>query len=183
MFIYQINKELHLKLLDVTDIDRLFRLVNSNRRHLRKWLPWVDVTEKPEDTKRFIESTMQKFADNKGFETGIYYKGELAGVIGVHELDHQNKKTSIGYWLGENFQGKGIVTKAATTYLHYLFETRGFNRVEIRCAKRNKKSQAIPERLGFTKEGTIRQCEWVNDRYVDHVVYSLLKEEYKLMQS
>ncbi|GGD19870.1 GNAT family N-acetyltransferase [Pontibacillus salipaludis] len=182
MFIYQINKELHLKLLDITDVDRLFQLVHSNRIHLRKWLSWIDDTEKPADTKRFIEGTMEKFADNKGFETGIYYKGELAGVIGVHQLDHRNKQTSIGYWLGEKFQGKGIITKAVSTYLQYLFETREFNRVEIRCAKRNKKSQAIPERLGFTKEGTIRQCEWLYDRYVDHVVYSLLKEEYDLMK-
>jgi ribosomal-protein-serine acetyltransferase len=52
------------------------------------------------------------------------------------------------------------------------------NRIEIRAALENFKSQAIPERLGFKKEGLIRQGEFVNDHFVDLYVYSLLKEEW-----
>lgn len=56
------------------------------------------------------------------------------------------------------------------------FREYGLNRMEIRAAVDNRKSRAIPDRLGFTQEGTCRQAEWIVDHYVDHVVYGLLKE-------
>lgn len=61
----------------------------------------------------------------------------------------------------------------------YAFNELNLNRVEIRCAVENKKSRAIPERLHFVNEGCIRQAEWLYDHYVDHIVYGMLKEEWK----
>jgi hypothetical protein len=52
-------------------------------------------------------------------------------------------------------------------------------RVEIRAAPENARSRAIPERLGFTQEGTLRQVECVGDRYLDNVVYAMLAEDWK----
>lgn len=109
----------------------------------------------------------------------IRYNGELAGVIGFHRVDWLNHSTSIGYWLAEDFQGKGIMTASCRCLLDYAFGNLGMNRVEIRCATENLRSRAIPERLGFTEEGLIRQAEWLYDHYVDHLVYGLLREEWK----
>jgi ribosomal-protein-serine acetyltransferase len=179
MFIHRLDEESWLKLLTAEDAEQLFALVDSCRPHLRKWLPWVDSTKKVEDSKEFIEGGLQKFAAGSGFEAGIWHKGQLAGVIGLHYIDRVNRKTSIGYWLGEQFQGFGLMTKACKACIDYAFGELKLHRVEIRCAVENKKSRAIPERLGFTNEGTIREAEWLYDHFVDHVVYGMLAREWK----
>jgi ribosomal-protein-serine acetyltransferase len=179
MFKFQIDENTFLKLLDEQDAEQLFALTDSCRTYLRTWLPWVDSTKTIEDTKSFIKMTMKKFAANNGFESGIWYKGQLAGVIGLHYIDWANRKTSIGYWLGEQFQGHGLMTKSCIAYINYAFNELKLNRVEIRCAVENSKSRAIPERLGFKNEGTIREAEWLNDHFVDHIVYGMLAREWK----
>jgi ribosomal-protein-serine acetyltransferase len=179
MFRFQIDNDTYLKLLTYQDAEELFSLTDSNRAYLREWLPWVDFTKDVEDTKSFIEMTMKQFASNNGFQTGIWYKGQLAGVIGFHNLDWSNRKTSIGYWLGEQFQGHGLMTKACIAYLNHAFTELNLNRVEIRCAVENKKSRAIPERLGFKNEGIVRESEWLYDHFVDHVVYGMLSKDWQ----
>lgn len=179
MFTFQIDKDISLKLLNYQDAEELFALTDSCRTYLRKWLPWVDSTKKVEDTKSFIEMTMKQFSSNNGFQTGIWYKGNLAGVIGFHNVDWLNRKASIGYWLGEPFQGYGLMTKACTAYINHAFNDFKLNRIEIRCAVKNSKSRAIPERLGFTNEGTIRDAEWLYEHFVDHIVYGMLIKDWK----
>ena len=84
----------------------------------------------------------------------------------------------IGYWLAETHQGRGLVTTACRALVDHAFSAWTLNRVEVRAAVDNLRSRAVPERLGFTLEGTIRQAEWVNDRYVDHAVYGMLAADW-----
>lgn len=179
MFKYVIDKDIELKLLENRHAEELFTLTDSCRNYLKEWLPWVVDSFSCEDTKTFIEITLQQFAANIGFQAGIWYKGEIAGVIGYHKIDRSNKSTTIGYWLGEKYVGKGIMTKACRVLVDYALVDLNLNRVEIRCAEKNHKSRAIPERLGFTKEGVIREAEWLYDHYVNHIVYGMLAKEWK----
>lgn len=175
MFYYRISDDVELRLLEPRHAEDLFQLTVQSRDYLREWLPWVDFTKEVGDSKAFIEGTLKKFGSNNGFEAGIWYKGDLAGVVGLHKIDWSNKSTSIGYWLGEAFQGKGLMTSACQAVVDYCFHELGLHRIEIRAATENYKSQAIPERLGFQKEGCLRGSEFLYDRYVDHYVYSLVK--------
>ena len=159
-------------------MQKIFALTDVSRSYLREWSPWVDATRTVEDSKAFIQSTLQQFTSNSGFQAGIFDKGKFAGVVGFHDINWANKSTSIGYWLREGFQGKGIMTSASRATVDIAFREYGLNRIEIRAALDNRKSRAIPERLGFTQEGTCRQAEWIYDHYVDHVVYGLLKEDW-----
>ncbi len=131
------------------------------------------------DTRAFIKHSLEKFAANNGLAAGIWFRGKLAGVIGLHWIDWANRSTYIGYWLAASQQGRGLVTRAGRALVDYAFVELGLNRVEIRCAVKNKKSRAIPERLGFEAEGINRQAEWLYDHYVDLVVYGLLISEYR----
>ena len=178
MFAYQVDEHIQLRQLEPRFAEDLFQLIDRNRTYLREWLPWVDGTLSPKDTSHFIQLTLNQIAANNGFQTGIFYQGVIAGCIGLHRIDWGNQKTSIGYWLAAEFQGRGIMTKACKAMIDHIFNELELNRVEIRAAVKNRKSRAIPERLGFTQEGTIRRAEWLYDHYVDHVVYGLLKEEW-----
>ena len=178
MFITKINDELSLKLIELKDAERVFKLTNKSRTYLREWLPWLDTTTKLEDTMEFIKSCLTGSAENKSLNTVILFRGEIVGVAGYNTINWANKTAYIGYWLGEEFQGNGIMTEVAKALTNYAFNELNLNKVEIRAAVLNKKSRSIPERLNFVNEGCIRQAEWLYDHYVDHVVYGMLAEEW-----
>jgi ribosomal-protein-serine acetyltransferase len=179
MFTFRICEDIELRILELQHADELFNLVDRNREYLSKWLPWVNDSNKVEDTKEFIQFELSRFAKNNGFSSGIIYKSELVGCIGIHDIDWKHKKTSIGYWLGEEYQGLGIMTRACKGLVEYAINSLGINRIEIRACTENYKSRAVPERLGFKNEGTIRQVELINERYYDHVIYGILREDIK----
>ncbi|WP_066186146.1 MULTISPECIES: GNAT family N-acetyltransferase [Gracilibacillus] len=178
MFVYKIDEDLSLKLVELRDSTRIFSLTDRSRNYLREWLSWVDTTNKEEDTIAFIKICLQGFAENKSLNAAILFKGEIVGVAGFNHLDWSNRIAYIGYWLAEDYQGNGIMTKVAKALTDYAFRELKLNKVEIRAAAENDKSRSIPERLGFTYEGHIRQAEWLYDHYVDHVIYGVLREEW-----
>ncbi|WP_040203343.1 GNAT family N-acetyltransferase [Neobacillus jeddahensis] len=178
MFIHKINDDLSLKLIELRDGERVFEVTNNSRGYLREWLPWLDMTTKLEDTIEFIKICLNGFAQNKSLNAVILFKGEIVGVAGYNNINWSNKTAYIGYWLGEEFQGNGIMTEVAKSLTDYAFNELNLNKVEIRAAIGNKKSRSIPERLKFVNEGCIRQAEWLYDHYVDHAVYGILAEEW-----
>ncbi len=161
------------------DAEELFSLIDQCRQYLREWLPWVDATQNIRDTKLFIETVLKQHASNNGFQAGIWFDEKLVGVIGFHRMDWLNRSTSVGYWLGKQFQGQGIMTKSVKKLVDYSFGEINLNRVEIRCAVQNHKSRAIPERLGFVNEGCAREAEWLYNHYVDHTIYGMLARDWK----
>ena len=183
MFSYKLDEDTELRLLQEYDAEEFFILTDENREHLRRWLPWLDTTRSVYDTRAFIHSTLLQFANNKGFQAGIWYRGSLAGIIGYHSIDQQNRKTAIGYWLGEAFTGKGLMTKACEALLDYGFDVLQLNRIEIRCAPSNTRSCAIPQRLGFTHEGIAHQAEWLYDHFVDQSIYSMLASDWRTIRA
>jgi ribosomal-protein-serine acetyltransferase len=178
MFTYQLNDEMSLGLFEPHHAEELFALINENRAYLREWMAWIDGTQYTVDVLGFIKSARQQFADNNGFQAGIWYRGQVAGVVGFHTIDWVNRKTEIGYWLGAQFQGKGLMTRAVAALTDYAFKTLKLNRVGISCAPENRRSRAIPERLGFTNEGVTCQVEWLYDHFVDHVMYGMLAADW-----
>ncbi len=176
--ILHVGDGLRIKSFDTSDAQRLFDLIESCRSYLREWLPWLDTTQSVEDVNLFIESTIQQLTANNGFQGGIWEGARILGVIGFHRVDWLNRSTTIGYWLGREFQGRGVMTRACQSMVRHAFSDLHLHRVEIRCAVGNLKSRAIPERLGFKVEGTIREAEWLYDHFVDHVVYGMLQQEW-----
>ena len=157
----------------------LFTLTESNRGYLRQWLPWLDHVQSCEDTAAFIESTMAAASSGGVPNFAIIHEGALCGVAGFHGIDSVQGIGSIGYWLAESYTGKGIVTESVRVLLKIGFDDFDLSRIEIRCAVDNRKSRAIAERLGFTREATLMQSEWLYTRYVDQVLYSLLVTDYR----
>jgi ribosomal-protein-serine acetyltransferase len=104
---------------------------------------------------------------------------QIIGVVGFHGVDWQNRATSVGYWLSEEEEGRGIMTQAVAALVGHAFSRWRLNRVEIRADVRNTRSRAVPGRLGFREEGTLREAYRVSgDRYSDDVVYSMLASDW-----
>lgn len=179
MFSFKVNDNITLELLHQHHKQELFELIDTNREHLRKWLLWVDKRKNVEDLEPIIPIWLQNYADNNGFDAGIRYKNELVGMIGLHYIDWKNRSTSIGYFLSENAQGQGIVSKSVAALINYLFKELKIHRIEIQCAEGNIKSIAIPERLGFKKEGVKRGGQWLYDHYENIITYSLFSTDWE----
>ncbi len=178
MFRAPVRPGLELRLLEERHAPTVFALVDRDREYLREWLPWVDATTTPDDTLAFIKASLEQFAANNGFAAGIWNENQFCGVIGTHKIVWLNRKVELGYWLGRDFQGKGIVTDACRAAITHLFHELDLNRVEIHCATANAKSCAIPRRLGFTLDGTMREGQLVGGRYSDLHVFGMLKGDW-----
>lgn len=180
MQVIPLSLEAELRVLSFSDADAMFELVDSGRYYLREYLPWVDQSRDPYDTAQFIQATIHQRDRNQGIHYGIWFRGHLAGTIGVHSINWANRNTSIGYWLGQPFQGYGLMTASVREYIDKLvFGEWNLNRVQINAAIQNHKSRAIPKRLGFQMEGILRQNEFLYDHYVDHAVYGMLAEDWR----
>jgi ribosomal-protein-serine acetyltransferase len=178
-FTRQVAPGVCLQQFELADAEELFAVVDANREYLREWLPWVDFTASAEEIRRFIQRAQNQFAANQGPQAAIRVDGRIAGSVGCHPIDWPNRHCSIGYWQEAGRQGRGLMTRCCASLIDYLFEDLGLHRVTIQCGEGNTKSCAIPQRLGFTREGLLRQAEWVNDRWVDLIAWSVLEQEWR----
>jgi ribosomal-protein-serine acetyltransferase len=178
MFRCPIDDEAELRLFEQRHAEELFGVIDENRAHLREWLAWVDATTSAEVSRGFIRAALDQFAAGEGFAAGLWHRGRIAGGVGTRTIDWQERKVEVGYWLSASAQGRGLATKGCRAVVDHLFRELGLNRVEIHCAAANVKSRAIAERLGFREEAVLRRAHRLQDRFVDLVVYAMLKDEW-----
>jgi len=174
----QVTENILLRQIELSDADDIFKTIDSQRAYLGKWLPFVESTQRVEDTIQFIQSILNVPVENRELTFVIHYKGKFAGLIGFKSTDKQNKETEIGYWLSRPFQKKGIITLAVQELMKLAFEELDIHRIQIKCAVGNIPSRSIPLRLGFKYEGSERDGELLTgNKYTDIEVYSKLKND------
>jgi len=174
-----INANLCLKALVESDAISMYNIINSQREYLGKWLPFVQFTNKVEDSKGFVEMAILSRKLQKDYVYKICLNDRMIGLIGTKETDLINKNTEIGYWLSKDYQNQGIMTKAVELLINSLFDDLNLERIQICCAIGNEKSINIPKRLGFRLEGTKRNGEWIgNYEFRDLLVFSKLRSDH-----
>lgn len=174
-----VNEAIVLQPLDQLQAQPLFELVDASRNYLRQWLPWVDGMKTVKDFDAYVERSLKQLQEGTDYSYTILANKQPAGRIGIHYINRYNKIGALGYWIGEKYKGKGIITKACNALIEHCFEDLDLNRIELKCGTGNTKSAAVAERLNFTKEGILRQAEWLNGNFIDLYLYSMLKNEWK----
>lgn len=178
MFRIPVRADLELRLAVYSHAEELFDLVEANRRHLARWMPWVEQTRSAVDVADWIRRGLEQLARNEGWHAVLWHEGRAAGSIGFKPVDWGSMRVEIGYWLAEPLQGKGLMTAAARVVTDYAFEEWRLNRVDIRCSVENHRSAAIPRRLGYQQEGMLRQAFRVGDEYQDLLLFGLVREQW-----
>ena len=156
----------------------LAALVERNIGHLGAYLPMVASLSSPAAARAHLEDAVAGADRGEAFEWHLCSGGALYGAIRVKNIDADDRKAEIGYFIGSEFAGKGIVSCAVRTVLAYCFESLQLNRMELRCAATNEHSIRVAERLGFTREGMLRQAECLDGVFIDQLVYGLLRAEF-----
>jgi ribosomal-protein-serine acetyltransferase len=126
----------------------------------------------------FIRMARRQEAANDGFQAALTVDDRIVGVVGFHSVNWPHGSTSIGYWLDQGHQGRGLMTRAVRTLVDHAFGEWDLHRVEIQAAVDNHRSRALAERLGFREEGVLREAERIGDRYNDLAVYAMLAPEW-----
>ena len=175
---FKIDDSTALRALRQGDAPELWAVTDANREHLRAWLPWVDVVLAEVDSAAFIDATIAQREAGRGPTFAVLRDGAIVGIAGFRPIDRVNRIGEIGYWLAAAAQGRGTMTECCRFLVRYAFLTLDLNRVEIAAATANRRSRAIPERLGFKFEGVLREREALNGTFVDHAVYSQLRNEF-----
>lgn len=161
-----------LRPLQANDAADLYNTIDSQRDYLGRWLPFVASTQSVAYTQEFVNYSLQ--SEEETFT--IRHENQFIGLIGFKATDKDNCKTEIGYWLSEEYQGRGIMTNAVKELCHYAFQQLGINRIQLKCAVGNSSSSNIPKRIGFQFEGIERAGEQFPDgSFADLEIYSLLK--------
>jgi len=179
---YRIESE-HLVIRCYNPKDALYlqKAVQESVEHLRPWMPWVK--DEPEELKVKIERLRLFRADfdlGKNYIYGVFdpNETELLGGTGLHPRVGSNA-FEIGYWIHVNHVNKGYATEISAALTKVAFEVENVNRVEIHCDPNNIRSAAIPKKLGYVYEATLRnRCENIEGELIDSMIWSLLKEDY-----
>lgn len=142
--------------------------------NLRDGLPYP-YTEN--DAGEFI-SAMLAADKMKTFAFAIVYEGEVVGSIGVFRQENIHFRTAeMGYYIGEPYWGKGIVTSAVKQASRYVFENTDIIRIFAEPFAYNTASCRVLEKAGFIFEGTLHGNAVKNGRVLDMKMYALVKEE------
>ena len=174
-----VDKEISLHSLQLDSSKLIFQKISDSMDFLQEWLPWIEKLHSVEDLKERMSNLMEKnpFKENIMFE--IWFKDNFAGIISLKDYDKPNRKSNLGYWLTKDYLGKGIIIRSMASLIRYAFSELNINKLQIKCSVENIKSCNIPKQLYFTYEGIEREGEYINNKFVDLKVYSLLKKEWK----
>ena len=149
----------------------------SNKKvqdNLRDGLPYP-YTE--QDGKEFI-SAMLSADENETFAFAIMVDDKVVGSIGIFRQDNIHRQTAeLGYYIAEEYWGKGIMTEAVKQICAYVFAKSDIIRIYAEPFAYNIASCRVLEKVGFQYEGTLRSNAVKNGKVIDMEMYSLLKEE------
>ena len=174
----QVDAGLALYLAHPRCAEALFRVVDAQRQHLRRWLPWVDGTRSPNDSRRFLYQAARFNKGGRRLTTLIVQDGHLIGSLAIVHYDEESRWAELGYWLVAEKQGQGLMTHCCRAFINYLFQQHDLNRLQMRIAPENLPSKAVARKLGFRLEGTLRQALFLHQRFYDLEIYGLLRSDW-----
>ena len=156
----------------MSDLDSMFK--HANNPNIAKYM--TDRFPNPytmEAGKKFIEFANE---ENNSHLWAIEYNGEAIGGIGLHGLeDVLRKNVEIGYWIGEEHWGKGIMPGAIKETVAWAFNNLDVVRVYGRVFGNNPRSAALLEKCGFVKEVHVKDSIYKNHEFLDELIYAIRK--------
>lgn len=179
---YRLETErLLLRCWSPEDAPVLRQALDKSDQHLRPWIPFMkDEPRTLEQTVDWVRTHRSNFDTDQMYRYGVFLKdsGELVGEnmllsrVGPGGLE-------LGYWTHVDFGGNGFATEATCVMIRVAFELAGVERVEIHCAPDNAASAAIPARLGFSHEATLKdRAPDTEGNDHDLMIWTLFRENY-----
>lgn len=143
-----VDPEITLVLKKGSDLAEFIEITSQNKEHLLDWMPWASDLAGKKTIEHYANSESDK-RNNIRCDWKIVLNGETVGAIGLRFHDEIKSILNIGYWLSEEYEGKGIISKSVQILSKLAFEKTDTQAIEIGCDKANIKSAAVAIRCGY----------------------------------
>lgn len=183
MFARTIDQDLELVLPIPQYSTEIYSIIEENRDFLSFWHGSIQHLTTVESVQSYIKDELYRFAENQALNLSILFRKKVVGAVGFSSISYRHASANLQYWLAESYTGKGIMARSVDHIISLGFEYYPIRRIHAECATGNIQSRKVLERLGFSEEGIVRQCETLGDRVLDHVVYGLLKSEFRQLEN
>ena len=171
----EIEEGVLLRPIRIEDTEALHAANEANREHIGRWSPFA--RRSFEKTAQFVRGSVRDFQVGRGLNMILLERGRVVGGVGLVHPSREHSSTKVGYWLVADAQGRGLMSRAVAEVVERAFDLYGFERVEIHVAADNERSRAIPERLGFRLEGTLRAGHRVDGVAHDELIFGMLADD------
>lgn len=168
------------------DVEALVAAVRDSGPELKRWLPWAQGRYGRADAVRFVRDSAAAWSEGRAYDFAIRTPDDderHLGNVSVWHTSRREQAGEIGYWIRSTESGRGIATEATARILQVGFEELRLHRIVLRIAIGNRPSERIAEKLGFTKEGVLRKEVLVNGDWLDHSLWGILDEEFRVNRS
>ena len=172
-FPYLSGKLINLRKLTIDDATTIVNLMDYE---IAKYLYQVPYPYRIEDALNFIKSSYDDFKLHKAITFAIDYKYKslllLAGTIGIKDIDYVNKKADIGYWIGKQYQGKGITTECVKLIVNYAFDELKLEEILAYVFPDNNSSIRVLKKNGFEKtKEIVNEYHPISKSYKNSLVF------------
>ncbi len=175
------GRRVYLRAPQLSDWAEWARLRAASREFLTPWEPtWLE----DELTKNAYRRRLRRYArdarDGVGYAFFIFTRNDdrLVGGITLSNIRRGvTQSCSMGYWMGQQFAGKGLMQDGVTASLPFVFDELGLHRLEAACLPHNQASTTVLLKTGFQKEGYARKYLRINGKWSDHVLFAMLQSD------
>ena len=168
------------------DIEPLLEAVHTSLADLNLWLPWAHRGYSRADATRFVKETTRSWREQRAYDFAIRDTadpGRHVGNISIWFISRGFRSGEIGYWIRSDMVGEGVATEVTARIVEVGFEDLRMHRIVLRIAVGNRASERVAEKLGFVREGILREALEVHGKWLDHTVYSMLEHEYQTQRA
>jgi UDP-4-amino-4,6-dideoxy-N-acetyl-beta-L-altrosamine N-acetyltransferase len=172
---FLVGSRVYLRPLEASDAERVAGWFNDPdvRRNLKTHRPMSHAAEEKfianigSDGSEVVLAIVERESD------------EHIGVIGLHQIDARSRHGMFGIAIGKKAAwGRGFGSDALATFVRHAFETLNLHRVWLQVYDTNPRAARCYEKVGFRREGVMRQHQYLDGKYVDAIVMGLLREEW-----
>ena len=172
------NELLLLRLPRASDVDALFAAVKESIDELSRWMPWCAGGYTRDGAAMFVEGLCAAWHEGREYSFAVFERrtGQLVGCCGLNQLDGQNRRANLGYWIRRSARARrGRI--GARLAAEFGFRELQLDRIEIIVATENIASQRVAEKIGAIREGIARRRCRVGEITHDAVMFSLVRED------
>jgi ribosomal-protein-serine acetyltransferase len=167
------------------DLDTVDEAIRASLPDLNQWLPWARMDYTTGDTTAFIRESQQAWKEERAWDYSVRMRDDPerhVGNISFWTVSKLGKIFEIGYWVRSDATNNGICTEAVGRILEEAFEAQAYHKAVLRIAVGNDASDRVAAKLGFTREGVLREELLIRGNWVDHTLWSLLDREYRALR-
>lgn len=159
-------------------VPAMWEATRASLEELRPWMPWAGQAS-VENSREFAERCEDDWAAGRDYAFAVMREGQYIGGIGLHSYRLEGLG-ELGYWIRTDRAGNGYIPEAGEAVVAFAFDTVKLYRLELRAGVENLPSQRVAEKLGFRREGTLRQGAPLGmDEGYDCHIYGLLASDWR----